>query len=1358
MPVLALSTTLLFSTLCGQVQAMETHTTHVPGWVVDRWTHNDGLPANHAEALHFDVHGLAWLASFNGLARFDGLTFERLRAGETAGLVEHRFLGVVGHDELWAWTERGGLYRLRGLEPIQVDTGACGHVHQVVEAHGRLWLGCEHGLAVLEGAAPRMLDLSIGEVDMLWERTGGGLWLATSQPARLIEAPGDPPRPGRSLEIQSGHPWSLVQAADGSTWFGAEGWLLEIGPDGVMEHPSNIEAATLRLDPAGRPWLAGGVRSMWQWGGALEVHRGPPPTDRAIAPWAVVGPHLYRDGALFLEAQVRLDVLAMEASGALWLEERGAGVMRTRSVPVWSIAADTVDAVDCVAATHDDARVLCLDGGAARLDGDRITELRSPDGRPLGRVTALHTLSDARTLLAHGAEICVLAGDRCLPERLEAIRCDVYAMAESADGTLWFGGCGGLQRLSPGAHDVEPSLVEPGVRIRSLLPLSDGSLLAGTSEHGLLRWTPEGIEARTTTQGLASNAIRGLSVDSRGAVWVGTEGGGICRVEMARGEALSEASLACLGAAEGLPETFVSSVQDDLLGRLWLSTNEGLYWGWREQLEAVIEGRETFVVLLRMDESDGLVDAETNGRFQPRVNRDRQGRLWYPTQDGLVVADPTLAALPAEPMILLDELVVDGRRQEMAVGREPMDVVVTEGSLAVRWTAAAFEHADQLHFRYRLRGVDESWRGPTKQRQAAWNEIPPGEYELELEAGWAGRWGPNHRLLQVQRRAALWEHLWFSWVVGLFAVLATIVASIAAQRRSRWRQRQLEAAIALRTEELAQRGLELAERNQRLEDLGALRTRFVANISHELRTPLSLVAAPLQNLEQLELADEPRSSVSLAVRNCRRLEGLLDQLMDVARMEQAGIPLRARRSDLAAFVRRTAERFEALAASRRIRLSVSTPIHSVPAWFDADLLDKVITNLIGNALKFTPEGGRVALDLALTSDDHELAYVSVSDTGTGVPTELRERVFERFYQVDASDSRRHGGTGIGLSLARELVELHGGAMGVSDAHRPLDSHGEPEAQYGGACFWFSLPLDAGHLEPHEVDLEDGAVVSGVDVEGVLQGSWPTEFQDEPNVRARVLVVEDHPDMRAYLCEQLGTMFQVVGVANGIEALAFLAKQRPGVVVSDIMMPEVDGLELCRRIRDDESIRHLPVLLLSAKSAPNDREQGLELADDYLTKPFRVRELIARVRRLAGQPSADRVAAESTSGGPTATTSEAEVPAVPHQPSMLDLEFRAHLERVVAAYLADRSFKTADMARLCSVSKRHLQRRLMELLETTPTAYLREARLVEAKRLLREGHHGSIKEVAALVGMAPAYFSRVYANWAGHPPSDEPTDA
>ena len=400
---------------------------------------------------------------------------------------------------------------------------------------------------------------------------------------------------------------------------------------------------------------------------------------------------------------------------------------------------------------------------------------------------------------------------------------------------------------------------------------------------------------------------------------------------------------------------------------------------------------------------------------------------------------------------------------------------------------------------------------------------------------------------------------------------------------------------------------ELRRAKSAAEEAQRLQQHFLTNLSHEFKTPLTLIRGPLETLAQeVRELDRGKKTLPLIFRNIDRLDALLTELIDLARLEASAFRLRTNQRDLCLFVRRQVEHHAEAAKAKKIQMILEAP-DECWVFFDATKLDKVIGNLIGNALKFSPEETTIRVNVYLHANedgDEGQVEVAVSDEGPGMDEATKSRVFERFYQGDAGLARGHEGMGIGMAIAREMVELHGGALTVES---------EPGM---GSTFTFTLPLGCEHLDPDDIDTADVPEARPFTVGAVpsLADAVQSTAVSADGARPTLLLVEDNLDMRTYLRMHLDLHYDVHEAENGVMALEALSNAVPNIILSDVMMPQMNGLELCQRLRADERWKKIPVIMLSAKAAVDQRVEGLKAgADDYVAKPFSVPELLERLK-------------------------------------------------------------------------------------------------------------------------------------------------
>ncbi|MEM8602080.1 MAG: ATP-binding protein, partial [Bacteroidota bacterium] len=650
-------------------------------------------------------------------------------------------------------------------------------------------------------------------------------------------------------------------------------------------------------------------------------------------------------------------------------------------------------------------------------------------------------------------------------------------------------------------------------------------------------------------------------------------------------------------------------------------------------------------------------------------------------------------------------------------------------------------------------------------RTATYTNVPPGRYTFRVRGtNNDGVWNEAGTALGVVVVPPWWRTWWAYLLYGVAIAFAVAMGL-------RYRRERIE--LRHRSE------MERLEAEQ-LRELDRARSRFFANVSHEFRTPLTLTLGPLDDVRAGHygaVPDAMDAPLSLARTNAGRVLTLINEILDVSRLEAGQVPLQAQAVDLGAFVSGLAAMIAPLAERRRLVLEVDVPAEPVVVYADPALLEKVAMNLLSNALKFTPEGGHVWVEVA--SDD-ATASVAVRDDGPGIAPDALVRVFDRFYR--ASEAEHAVGTGIGLALARELAHLHRGTL---DAASTVGQ---------GSTFTLTLRLGHDHLPEGAVDLD--APLVGWDAEdpgelpvvsigdGASSSTTPDQTStlatldgpsgDGADGRKTVLVVEDHPEVRAFIRRHLerGTpSYRVLEAASGDQGLDKARCLLPDLVLSDVMMPgTLDGVALCRALKADPETDFLPVVLLTARAAPEDRIGGLkEQADDYLTKPFDPAELRARIANLiAGrqrlrerflQEGMARVLSEqgydaSNTATPSPTLPPALHPSVPEVTSA-DEALLTSVRQTVEARLADEDFGVSDLADAVGLSRSQLYRRLHALTGQSTSDVIRTFRLERGAQLLTAGV-GTVSEVAYAVGFKTvSHFSNAFTAHHGCRPSAYP---
>ncbi|XWV18640.1 MAG: response regulator [Gemmatimonas sp.] len=741
---------------------------------------------------------------------------------------------------------------------------------------------------------------------------------------------------------------------------------------------------------------------------------------------------------------------------------------------------------------------------------------------------------------------------------------------------------------------------------------------------------------------------------------------------------------------------------------------------------------------------------------------DREGGFWLATAAGELhrIQSTANAAAPRPLRPVVEQLVASDSR----VLPDDDDAVlsVAQRSVQIDYTAPSFSNPLAVQFRYRLEEYDREWVRAGARRAAFYTKLPPGRYTFSVQAASAdGAWTGEVATLAFRVSPHWWETTLFRVMMLVLAVAGGALVMFRRVRVLRTQTQELESVVADRSGTLRQREQELARQNtlleaqaRQLQALDTAKTRFFANVSHELRTPLTLTIGPLEDLQARGGRDAQEERwIEIALRNSRRLLRLVNQILDVAKLEAGQMELRPRPLDLSLFVRGIIGAFASVAERKQITLTLEAP-HVLKGMFDADAIEKVLTNLLSNAVKFTPNGGAVRLKIDRSIVNEQAAVtIRVIDTGPGIPAAQLALVFERFYQVDETDARLQAGTGIGLALVKELVELHGGRITADSDPR-------------GTMFTLEIPYGVVDDAPAHAPRADQVTgPSRIPLRPTL--AQPIGFDGDDGVDdsddvPTMLVVDDSDDLRAYIRDHFQKQYRVLEAHDGAEGLAVAQRELPDIVVSDVMMPGTDGFSLVRALRDSPETDFLAIVLLTAQAEDEKRLTGLKIgADDYLVKPFDMRELDVRVANLIAARRRWQERVPRRDGEQTAMTVESTIVPLRHDTpeaapipplSAIDEQFRERVLSVIDARLSDSDFGVAELADAVAQDRSHLFRRVKQAFGTSPSNLLRERRLELGARLLIV-ERGTVADVAYAIGFnSVSYFCQCFLRQYGETPA------
>lgn len=876
----------------------------------------------------------------------------------------------------------------------------------------------------------------------------------------------------------------------------------------------------------------------------------------------------------------------------------------------------------------------------------------------------------------------------------------VYGFSRDNDGNVW------IATMGSGVFTYHPHTKKTvkNTAISSSINSWVGSILYSQHTERLYLGTYDGLFAADNCNSESPRVFHikpGTIVyciyeELNGKVWCGTSTGLLCYdPETGRTQNYT--------IADGMPSNTVYAIQGEGLNTLWISTSSGL-----SRFEP------TNVKFTNFHAEDGL---QSNEFYKNVSYKDSRGIMYFGGMNGITffspndiknrgikytarIADFYLHGFPVKTGMKSGlRQIIDNPVYET----DEINLSYNDNSFSVEFSTLELNRPESVVFMYAL--DDDNWETlPYNVNRVNFSNINPGSHTLRVKA--VDNDVYSDELTVNINISPIWYNSWWARLIYL------LVAAIAAWYI--WRQSK-------NRQELKREKME-RENADRMKEA---RLQFFTNISHEIRTPMTLVISPIEKLINSDNDPARQKEYRLIHRNAKRILRLVNELMDIRKIDKSQMHLTFTESNLVPFIDDICATFSQVTTDRNISLRFNHEENpEINAWVDTANFDKIIMNLLSNAVKFTPDGGKIDIDLStgVNPDDKsplgEYIEISVTDTGIGIPEEDRKHIFDRFYQVETSNVK---GTGIGLHLVNSLVQLHHGTIEVSD---------NPEGS--GTRFVIHIPQGNSHLKVSDIALEpvtqpETSRLSGNDIP---ETSTDTEVENNPKSQSseRILIVEDDEEIRHYISKELSSRYKVEECSNGKEALDLIFKKTPSLIISDVMMPEMDGFTLTKRIKKNINLQHIPVILLTAKAQDKDNIEGLESgADAYITKPFNIDLLLTTVNNLLLTHKRLR---NIYSGNQSHDTK------VNIQASSNDEKLMSRIMKVLDKNISNPDITVEMLAEEVGMSRVHLHRRLKEITNQSPRDFIRNTRLRQAAKLMSEKHL-NVSEAAILTGFKNA---------------------
>ncbi|MGK2861629.1 MAG: ATP-binding protein, partial [Chitinophagaceae bacterium] len=872
---------------------------------------------------------------------------------------------------------------------------------------------------------------------------------------------------------------------------------------------------------------------------------------------------------------------------------------------------------------------------------------------------------------------------------------------EDAAGTIWLGSEYGLTKVKYDHSSVSPPLVV---------------------------WYKANATDTTALNYSHVTCIVDDAIDHN-QLWVATKGGGLNRLDKTTGQFIH------ITTRDGLCNNVVYGILTDANGNLWGSTNNGIFC-----LLSKGKDKSGYWQFRHFTKAAGLQDNEFNtGAYAKLAN----GLLAFGGVNGLNIFDPTEVLMDSFSNnifitnILIGNNVVQPNDKTKILNQsieytKSITLKNTQNFFTLEFSALDLRAPEQNRYRYQLEGIDENWIENGNRRNVTYSHLPYGTYVFKVQGSNSlGSWSDKIAELKIKILPPWWQSWWayLIYIIGAAFVLKSFFTF-------RINRAKLQSELVYEHQEA-----------KRIRELDTLKTQLYANITHEFRTPLTVILGmtnQIKNNPENYLA----SGLDMIARNGNNLLKLVNEMLDLSKLESGKMTLQLKNADFISFLRYNVESFQSLAATEHKQFHFLSDSDELIWAFDAEKMRQIITNLFSNALKFTPAHGNVYVSVSHdtgTSQTERKLVLSIKDTGIGIPENQIAHIFDRFYQLDNSQTRKAEGTGIGLALTKELVKLMNGT---------IEAKSPPVGATRGTEFILHFPISTitdADSEPIYIPSYKVQESMPINSDDASPGFLDTNTYDSEN--PLILLVEDNADVVAYTASCLQEYKVVVG-KDGIEGYDIAIDAIPDLIITDVMMPYMDGFEMCDKLRSDERTSHIPVIMLTAKADIASKLEGIEKgADAYLEKPFHKEELLLRIKKLLEQRKLLQQYYSRQIG--IVSYEEEKTKTVPASGPIANIEneFIKKMREVVEANFSNSAFSVEKLCKLVFMSHSQLHRKLEALIDCSPNQFIRMVRLNKAKELLLNPSN-SISVVALESGYNdPSYFARIFKQETGLTPQE-----
>ncbi|MCU7552283.1 ATP-binding protein [Chitinophagaceae bacterium LB-8] len=1338
-------------------------------------TTKDGLSSNMVNAILKDRYGLLWFGTEDGLNKFDGtnLTVYRHKVGNPESLQANEILSL--HEDkagnLWVGTSGGSLSLYDRKKDVFINfpsnrapnsisnnviMGICS------DYLGKIWIAHFSGVNVLDPATKRVSKIPVAtgssvsvfpnsgvcvfedSQHQMWIGTDEGLFQYDPQTKSLrqfVHSNQDP------SSVSGNHVNAVAEDSKGNIWIGTNEGLsmLKPGNPGFINYKHNNDnSRTLSSNVIHS--IAVDRDKLW-----LGTEEGLDVLDTRTA--EITKFHFDYHNIHSLTAKA-VRYVYRDKQGIYWLGMSGGGINKyDKNLNLFNqIQSNVFDEkglnASIVTAFAEDKNgnvYVGTEGGGLSLF-DRKTKLfqhfnihskRNSSNNHI-IIKAMNMSSKHQLMIgtyadglfiwdpASGNYQQLMQGTN--PGDLNAN--DIFCIKEDRKGNTWVGTNGAgvnvlngehkvVVRYTPNPKTANDVLLPINGYIRDIFEDRQGNIWIATHGGGIAVLQPASGKFTiysTSNSKLPNDKVLSLLEDSRGNIWAGTHGGGLALFHKNTKNFIS------FSEKDGLINNTVYKIVEDQKGLIWVSSNKGI--------SSIDAGTK------KINNYNYHNGVQNNNFVLGAGLRLSNGVLFFGGLEGFNYFNPDyLKKNDNIPPVLITDLKISN---QSAVASEdgPIEEHISvakeinldyKQNFALSFVALNFTAPEQNQYAYKLEGFDKDWNYVGSSTTASYTNLDPGEYIFRVRAGNNdGVWNNEGTSIKIHVHPPFWRTV-YAYILYVLLIIGLLLYL-------RYKSIQkLNRKFALEQERI--HAEQERKEIERMRELDRLKIKFLTNLSHEFRTPISLILGPVDKLLIQEKNEQASSQLHMIKRNARRLLNLVNQLLDFRKMEEHELKLNASEGELVSFVKEVSDSFKDLSERKKIDFAFTSQIDQLYTLFDHDKIERILFNLLSNAFKFTLEGGKISLELEDSdrASDPSKKWVSIKvrDTGIGIPEDKKEKIFERFFQNTTAAAILNQGTGIGLSITKEFVKMHGGTIDVDS---------EPGK---GTTFTIHLPfipLEAPKDNvPSLVEAEAPILESEAIEESTETLEAIPEFQKDNALKSKtempsILLVEDNDDFRFYLKDNLRLHYNVFEAANGKEGWQKALSHHPQLIVSDISMPYMDGIELSRKIKSDKRTSHIPVILLTALTGEEDQLKGLGTgANDYITKPFNFEVLNAKIKNLLVLNSTLK---NTYTKQIKVLTPEVEIES---DDEKLLNKIMLYLEE----NLTNSQLSVEELSRHVGMSRSSMYSKLLELTGQTPVEFIRSVKLDKAAVLLEKSDM-NIAQIAYSVGFStPNYFAKSF---------------